>query len=216
MDRFFTLNEAARLLGISPSTIRLWERKGRIRCARTAGGQRRVPESEIRRLRGEDAVPPRPRVMVLYARVSSHDQKAKGDLDRQVKRLQEEARRLGPPDAAYVITDVASGLSDKRRGLLRLMELAAQGKITDVVITYKDRLTRFGFGYLRQYFESHGVKLHLVDGVEDRKSLQEELVDDLLAVVTSFAGQLYGLRSHRKARELVKTVKEAVSGAGNV
>ena len=56
-------------------------------------------------------------------------------------------------------------------------------------MTYKDQLTRFGFGYLYQYFASHGVRLHVVDGQEDRKSLQEELVDDLLAIVTSFAGE---------------------------
>lgn len=216
MDRLYTLNEAARLLGISPSTIRLWERKHRIRCVRTAGGRRRVPESEIRRLRGENAVPPKPRVVALYARVSSHDQRAKGDLNRQVERLREGATALGLPEPTHEITDVASGLSDKRKGLLRLMELAAQGAVTDVVITYKDRLTRFGFGYLRRYFESHGATIHFVDGVEDRKSLQEELVDDLLAVVTSFAGKLYGLRSHKNARKLVQTVKEAVSGAGDV
>ncbi|MDA8144551.1 MAG: hypothetical protein M0Z27_00615 [Thermaerobacter sp.] len=58
------------------------------------------------------------------------------------------------------------------------------------------------------------VTVHLADGVEDRKSLQEELVEDLLSVVTSFSGKLYGLRSHRKARELVETVREVILDAG--
>ena len=56
----------------------------------------------------------------------------------------------------------------------------------------------------------------MVDGQEDRKSLQEELVDDLLAIVASFAGKLYGLRSHRKVRELVSAVKAVVADAGDV
>jgi len=73
------------------------------------------PESEILRLRGEDAVPPKPKAVALYARVSSHDRKNKGDLDRQVERLRAGARELGLPEPKQVITDVASGLSDKRR-----------------------------------------------------------------------------------------------------
>lgn len=175
-----------------------------------------MPESEIRRLRGEAAVQPKPRAVALYARVSSHDQKAKDDLERQIERLWEGARKLGLPEPEHVITDVASGLSDRRRGLLRLMELAEQGAVTDVVISHKDHLARFGFGYLDRFFQSHGVTLHLVNGEEDKRSLQEELVDDLLAIVTSFSGRLYGLRSRPEARRLVSAVKEVVSGAGDV
>ncbi|MEW5934028.1 MAG: IS607 family transposase [Bacillota bacterium] len=215
MDRLLTLSEASLLLGVSPSTIRFWDRTGRIRCVRTAGGRRRVPESEVMRLRGEVPAPAR-RVVALYARVSSHDQKAKGDLDRQVLRLREGARALGLPEPEHVITDVASGLSDKRRGLRRLMQLAQEGGVTDVVITYRDRLTRFGFGYLARYFDAFRVTVHVVDGEEDRKSLHEELVDDLLAIVTSFSGKLYGLRGHKKARELVARVKEVVQAEGDV
>jgi predicted site-specific integrase-resolvase len=174
-----------------------------------------VPESEVMRLRGE-VLAPAHRVVALYARVSSHGQKAKGDLDRQALRLREGARALGLPEPEHVITDVASGLSDKRRGLRRLLELAREGGITDVVVTYRDRLTRFGFGYLAQYFDAFRVRIHVVDGEEDRKSLHEELVDDLLAIVTSFSGKLYGLRGHKKARELVARVKEVVQAEGDV
>lgn len=88
---------------------------------------------------------------------------------------------------------MASGLSDRRKGLLRLMEMARDGEITD-----------------------HGVRLRVVDGQEDRKSLQEELVGDLLAIVTSFAGKLCGLRSQKNARELVSAVKAVVADAGDV
>lgn len=215
MERIFPLNEAARLLGVSTSTIRFWEKQKKIRCLRTVGGRRRVSESEIKRLRG-DVAPPKEVKTALYGRVSSHEQKAKGDLERQLERLKAAAGELALGEPVYVFTDVASGLSDKRKGLSRLMELSAQGAITDVVITYKDRLTRFGFGYLEKYFESYGVKIHLVNGQADQKSLQDELVDDLLSIVTSFSGRLYGLRSHQKARGLVAVVKEAVADAGDL
>ncbi len=154
------------------------------------------------------------RVPAIYGRVSSHDRKARGDMDRQVARIRAAVAGRGF-DRIIEVKDVASGLSDRRKGLLRLMELARRGEITDLAVTYKDRLTRFGFGYLARYFTSHGVRLHEVDGREGRKSLQEELVDDLLAIVTSFSGKLYGLRSHKKARELVSAVK-AVVDAGDV
>ncbi len=175
-----------------------------------------MPGSEIERLIGKKPVLPKPQTVALYARVSSRDQKAKGDLDRQIERLREAATRLGLPEPKHVITEVASGLSNKRRGLMRLMELAERGEVTDVVITCKDRLTRFGFRYLKRFFGSHGVTLHLVNGEEERRSLQEELVDDLLAIVTSFSGRLYGLRSRPEARKLVQAVKEAVSDAGDL
>jgi predicted site-specific integrase-resolvase len=84
------------------------------------------------------------------------------------------------------VSDVASGLSDKRRGLLTLMDLARRGEITDIAVTCRDRLTRFGFGYLEEFFRGYGVTIHVLDGQPDRKSVQEELVDDLLAIVTSF------------------------------
>ena len=60
------------------------------------------------------------------------------------------------------------------------MGMARRGEVTDLAITYRDRLTRFGFGYLQEFFSGYGVRIHVVDGQEDRKSVQEELVDDLM------------------------------------
>jgi putative resolvase len=104
---------------VHPKTVRHWDEQGKIRIVRTPGGKRRVPESEIRRLRGE--VPPvtKQRVLAVYGRVCSHDQKAHGDLERQVEHIRTVMERgAAPPFAEVVtITDVASGLSDRRPGL---------------------------------------------------------------------------------------------------
>jgi excisionase family DNA binding protein len=215
MDRFHRMEEAARLLGIHPQTLRAWDVQGKIRVVRTPGGKRRVPESEIRRLQGEPVAdaPKRVAAWAIYARVSSHEQKTRGDLARQVVHLRENlaASGVSPPAG---ITDVASGLSDKRPGLLRRMAMARQGRITDNAITYRDRLTRFGFGYLEEFFSGYGVKIHVVDGQGEHWSVQEELCADLIAMVTSFSGKLYGLRSPGKAKALVEAVKELVAGDG--
>jgi putative resolvase len=212
MDRLYRMEEAASLLGIHPQTLRVWDVQGKIRVVRTPGGKRRVPESEIRRLRGEDVVGglDTPSAWAVYGRVSSHEQKARGDLARQLAHVRETLVSQGVHPSVE-ITDVASGLSDKRPGLLRLMALARQGKVSDIAITDRDRLTRFGFGYLEEFFRGYGARIHVVDGQEDRKSVQEELVDDLIAVVTSFSGKLYGLRSHGQAKALVDAVRGHVA-----
>ena len=149
MDRLIPLERAAKRLGVHPDTVRHWDLTGKLRVVWTPGGKRRVPEGEILHLRGE-ASPVKKRVLAIYGRVSAPDQKAKGDLDRQVARIR--TSMAGETFAEIVvITDVASGLSDNRRGLVRLMDMAREGRITDVAITDKDRLTRFGFWYLEQF-----------------------------------------------------------------
>jgi putative resolvase len=122
MDQLCGIERAAALLGVHPDTIRRRERQGKIRVLRTPGGKRRIAESEIRRLRGQSFSLPQ-RVLAIYGRVSSHEQKAKGDLDRQVAHIRAAMAGQGL-DRIIEVTDVASGLSDRRRGLLRLMEMA--------------------------------------------------------------------------------------------
>ncbi|KYQ01510.1 putative site-specific integrase-resolvase [Bacillus cereus] len=95
------------------------------------------------------------------------------------------------------------------------MDLAKKGEITDVAIRYRDRLTRFGYGYLEEYFKSHNVTIHVLDEKENTKSIQEELADDLIGIITSFSGKLYGLRS-KKHKELQKTVEEEIIRVPNV
>jgi putative resolvase len=213
VERLVRLEQAAQLLGVHAGTLRRWGEQGKIRLVRTPGGWRKVPESELQRLLGGPPPEPNTRVLAVYGRVSSHEQKARGDLERQVAHIRQRMEQESF-DEVVEVTDVASGLSDKRKGLARLMALAREGDITDLAVTYKDRLTRFGFGYLEQFFAGYGVRIHVVDGQEDKKSLQEELVDDLIAIVTSFSGKLYGVRSHSQARALVKAVKAHVDAAG--
>ena len=107
-----------------------------------------------------------------------------------------------------ILTDVASGLNEKRGGLKKLFEYVVNGKVDVVAISYKDRLTRFGFRYLEEFFNSHGVRIEVVFG-EEPKDLQQELIEDLIAVVTSFADRLYGMRSHKK-KKVVESVKQAI------
>ena len=142
---------------------------------------------------------------VIYVRVSSLDQKS--DLERQIEYLKEYCLAKGY-NTVDILTDVASGLNEKRRGLKKLFDYVVNGKVNGVVVSYKDRLTRFGFKYLEEFFRSHGVRIEVVFG-EEPKDLQQELIEDLIAIVTSFAGRLYEMRSHKK-KKVVESIRQAI------
>ncbi len=133
-----------------------------------------------------------------YCRVSSHEQKAKGDLDRQVATATRHCAKAGF-GKPVVFTDVGSGLNATRPGLARLCKQVEAGLVRTVVVSFKDRLTRFGFEYLRRYFASHGASIVVARQAATR-SMQDELVEDLIAIVTSFSGRVHGMRGGHGAR----------------
>jgi len=135
-------------LGISYSTLSRWVREGRIKAVRTAGGKFRIPESEVRRI--AEGLPVGKEIRALiYARVSSSDQES--DLERQAQYLTEYRASKGYK-VINVLSDVASGLKTDRKGLLKLFNYAVNKQVDAVVVTHRDRLTRFGFEYLEHFF----------------------------------------------------------------
>lgn len=198
MKAFMRTGEAARYLAVSTRTIRRWDKAGKLVCHRTPGGHRRIALVELERvLHGQEQVP-NARKTAVYSRVSSHEQKKRGDLQRQVEAGKKYCQRRGYLTGP-VYTDVASGLNTARRGLQGLCRAIERGEIDRVVVTYRDRLTRFGFDYLARYFASHGATVEAVEG-RVAPSFEEELVQDLIAIVTSFSGRVHGLRSSRARR----------------
>jgi len=198
--KLYRTGKVAGMLGVHKVTVIRWIKQGKIKAVRV-GREYRVPEDEVKRiLKGKLAD-----TAVIYARVSSSDQKS--DLKRQVEYLKEYCSAKGY-NVIDIIIDVASGLNEKRRGLKKLFEYVVNRKVDVAVISYKDRLTRFGFRYLEDFFNSHGVRIEVVFG-EEPKDLQHELIEDLIAIVTSFASRLYGMRSHKK-KKVVESVKQAI------
>ena len=131
-----------------------------------------------------------PRV-VLYARVSSHDQRA--DLDRQVARLTEWATASGMA-VSEVVTEVGSGTNGRRRKLARLLSDSA---VTTIVVEHRDRLARFGVEHLEAALSAQGRTVAVVDDGE----VADDLVRDMTEVLTSFCARLYGRRGARNRAE---------------
>jgi len=198
--------QAARRLAVSSETLRRWGIEGRLSEIKTAGGHRRYRSDEVERLM-PTAPARRPYgegvTTVGYARVSSHGQKASGDLDRQ-------AERLVAAGAETVYRDVASGLSESRTGLRGLLNRVEQGDIDRVVVVTRDRLARFGVKFIETHIESYGASLTVLDPEDRDASPESELVSDLLALVASFSGRLYGLRSARR-REIEKLAAQVAA-----
>jgi len=203
MERLYKLGDFARLLGVSRSAVIKWIKQGRIGAV-NINGRWYVPESEFERLvKGVYASVKR---VAVYARVSGYTQR--DDLERQVALLEDYVRRQFPQAEYIVIKDIASGLKEGRRGLKKLIDLARRRQIDAVVIAYRDRLTRFGFSYLEWLFNAYGVKV-IVAFQEEPEDYMQELVEDLIEVVASFAGRIYGKRS-QKYRRVVEAVEQAI------
>lgn len=200
------------MLGVCRTTIRRWDAAGHIQCYRTPGGHRRISLIEIERilteaikedLKGTDG----PETLAgtktaIYARVSSHDQKKKGDLNRQIEAAKKYCEERGVANP-QVFRDVSSGLNTKRSGLTRLCRAIERKEIDRVIITYPDRLTRFGLSYLTNYFGSHGASIEVMKQ-PPTQSMEEELVQDMISIITSFSGRVHGLRSAKKRRKSKK------------
>jgi putative resolvase len=201
MERLYTLKEAKKLLGVTTKTIQRWDKEGKIRVVRTVGGRRRIPEGEIKRILGLKEE----RVVVGYARVSSTTQK--DDLERQKQLIRSYAKDKGYGEI-QILSDVGSGLNEKRKGFLKLLEMVAERKVSKVIVAYRDRLTRFGFETLRKLFQAFGTEIEVINSGE--KTPQGELVEDLITIVSHFAWKLYGMRSHRY-EEVVEGVRKLVS-----
>ena len=199
-EKLYTIKGGKKILGVTTWTIQQWDRQGKIRCVRTIGEHGRIPESEIKRILGLKEE----RIFVGYARVSYSTQR--DDMERQKQLISNYAKEKGYGDI-QVLTDIGSGLKENRKSFLKLLDMVSERRISKVIIAYEDRLTRFSIETLKKMFTNFGTEIEVINYEE--KIPQEELVEDLITIVSHFAGKLYGMRSHRY-REVIEGVKKLV------
>lgn len=169
---------------ISPQLFYLWRTTGKLQTKELVKNHHLVWV--------EDEPNNDPRVVAVYGRVSTSKQKQ--DLSNQIDVLKKYviSNGLNPK----VFSDIGSGMNEKRPGLISLMNEITQNKISKVVISHKDRLTRFGFGYLETIFKMYNTEIEIIN-LEDDKSFQEELTEDLIAIIHHFSMKFYGKRKNQ-------------------
>jgi len=198
MSKLLSLQKTSEILGVSKKTLRLWDIEGKLPSIKTIGGHRRYRENDVLSFMNEiEKDNENIGVVATYSRVSSHEQKTKGDLDRQSQRLSEYCAKK-KLNVGYIIKDVGSGLSDTRNGFVKLTNLVLSKKIDKIIIEHKDRLTRFQYNFIEKMFKSYGVDILHTE--KNDVSEQEDLATDLVSIIASFSGRLYGKRSAERRK----------------
>ena len=169
---------------ISPQLFYLWRTTGKLQTKELVKNHHLVWV--------EDEPSNDPRVVAVYGRVSTSKQKQ--DLNNQIDVLKKYVISNG--SNPKVFSDIGSGMNEKRPGLISLMNEITQNKISKVVISHKDRLTRFGFGYLETIFKMYNTEIEIIN-LEDDKSFQEELTEDLISIIHHFSMKFYGKRKNQ-------------------
>jgi excisionase family DNA binding protein len=192
MKTFLSIGQAANLLGVSVSTMRRWEKEGKLSSdKRTFGLHRRYEKEKLEK--NEE------RISVGYARVSSHDQKK--DLIRQANVL--ESYIKNKTNNYKIITDLGSGLNFKKKGLKQLINLIISKKLDKIFLTHKDRLLRFGSELVISIAKEFGTEVIILN--KEEKTFEMELAGDVLEIITVFSAKLYGKRSHKNKEKKVCT-----------
>jgi putative resolvase len=198
---FLTMREAVKFSALHPQTIRKYADKGVLKCFKTPTGQRKIDKEDLQRLCSYSApvikIPPikrKEKKNYIYSRVSS--KKQLDDLSRQTVFIQS----YKPEYASYIsITDVASGINFKRKGLQTILDSCLQGTVGELVISHRDRLCRFGFELLQYIVEKNGGNIIVIDD-ERHKSSEQELAEDLLSIVHIYSCRQMGKRSYNNSR----------------
>ena len=181
---WITSIEYQKRYNISPQLFYLWRTTGKLQTKELVKNHHLVwvedePSNDLR-------------VVAVYGRVSTSKQKQ--DLSNQIDVLKKYVISNG--SNPKVFSDIGSGMNEKRPGLISLMNEITQNKISKVVISHKDRLTRFGFGYLETIFKMYNTEIEIIN-LEDDKSFQEELTEDLIAIIHHFGMKFYGKRKNQ-------------------
>lgn len=198
---FIKTCEAEKYFGVSSKTLERWRKKNKIQAINPSGGCWYYNVNSIESNRPQD------KRCFLYARVSTKGQSSQ--LNNQLKYL----RTVYQDPKFEIVTDICSSLKLKRKGLDSILECADQKNIGLVVVTYKDRLCRYGYELLERIITKGGGQIVVLNHQE--MSPQSELVSDVLAILTTFSARIHGLRKYKVQIQNDKAISNSSSTGDN-
>lgn len=201
MKEYYKTGELAKMIGKQTRTVQSYCIRGDINSIIIPSGKRIISRDEvIKYLRKSNLLyEDDNKIDLVYARVSTNKQKNRGDLDRQIEYITKEIITKNPKDLK-IFSEVGSGLNDDRKELKKVLNMVMNDEVDRIFILYKDRLTRFGFNYLEQVCNKHNTKIIIISNEIQEESIQEELAEDIISIIHSFSGKLYGMRNKIKEK----------------
>ena len=219
VDKFVKGSKASKILGVHQRTLYQWEEKGWIETKRTKGGMRlynidkylRETEKSKKKTKKEiifsddrydncddieEICEKKRKLFINYIRVSSLGQR--DDLIRQEKMIMKKYPNN------ILIKDIGSGINLNRRGLRKIIYLAIEGKVKQLVVAHKDRLTRFGFDLIKDLIKKYSDGKVIV--LNEKKDIEPEaeLVKDVLQIMNVFVAKMNGMRKYSKNKKREK------------
>jgi len=196
MEKFISGKEASKILGVHQKTLYNWDKLGHIETIRTPGNKRLynikkfIQERTKKNLKLE---PIEAKLNLCYIRVSSNSQR--NDLERQKEYMKQRYPTY------KIIEDIGSEINFNKRGIKNIIKLAINGKINELVVAYKDRLTRFGFELIEDLIQTYSDGKIIVINKKEKVEPEEELVKDVMQLMNVFIARMNGLRKYKNKQK---------------
>ncbi len=196
--KYYSIGEFAKKIGKTVQTLRNWDKNGSLKPSHvTDGGTRYYSQEQLNHFLGFKGIENKTKKVIGYCRVSSHKQK--DDLERQIENIKTYMYAKGYQ--FEIISDIGSGINYNKKGLNQLIDMITNSEVEKVVILYKDRLIRFGYELIENLCNKYGTTIEIIDNTE--KTEEQELVEDLIQIVTVFSCRLQGKKAN-KAKKMIK------------
>lgn len=202
--KYYSTKKVTEILGVTAQTLRNWDKEGKLKPSYVkSNGYRYYSEESILSYTQERKTKKNLNV-VGYARVSS--KKQSDDLERQINNLN--TYISSKYDSFDIITDIGSGINYNNPGLKKLIEKINKKEVDLIIVLYKDRLLRFGFELVEYFAQLNNVKIEILDKID--KNQDEELVEDLVQIITEFSCKIQGKRK-TKTKQLIDDFSKKIT-----
>jgi len=199
----YSAKEVQEIFGVTKLTLSNWRKSGKLSCIKLNQRNFKYRKEDIENLLGIKQEKQN-RMNVIYCRVSCAKQK--DDLKKQEQLLKDFCNTNG-----YVIdkcfSEIASGMNENREQFNKLIDLVIENKVENIFISFKDRLTRFGFDYFKNLFERFDCKIIVLNNLVNEENFQKELTEDLIAIIHHFSMKMYSNR-RKQLKEVQKILEK--------
>ena len=200
--KYYSIGQFAKAIGKTTKTLRNWDKNGKLKPVRVEDtGYRYYSQEQLNHFLGLKLEKQINKKIIGYCRVSSHKQK--DDLERQIENVKTYMYAKGYQ--FEIITDIGSGINYNKKGLNQLIDMVTNSEVEKIVVLYKDRLIRFGYELIENLCKKFGTIIEIIDNTE--KTDEQELVEDLVQIVTVFSCRFQGKRAN-KAKKMIKELIE--------